>query len=199
MKANRQLPTCPPGPRQTFLDRRCDRGPCRTVRSMRLIVVRHAQPVVNPDIPQESWVLTDAGSRAARRLARNLEEVPEAVVSSPERRAVETAEPITTRFGLVLTVDERLREADRLWIDGDYSALARRWLSGELLEGWEPLDTVAGRWDMAIRGVTSRSHGTVVIVGHGLAMTAWAVHRFDIEPVAFWTALDFPCVREFNV
>jgi hypothetical protein len=40
---------------------------------------------------------------------------------------------------------------------------------------------------------------TVVIVGHGLAMTAWAVHQFGIEPVAFWTALDFPCVREFAV
>jgi broad specificity phosphatase PhoE len=166
---------------------------------MRLIVVRHAQPAVDPDTPQASWALTDGGRAAARRLARNLEEAPDAVVSSPERKAVETAEPITARFGLVLTVDERLREANRPWIDGDYPTLARQWLSGEPLDGWEPWKAVAERWETAILQTTSPGHGTVVIVGHGLAMTAWAVHRFGIEPVAFWTALDFPCVREFAV
>lgn len=166
---------------------------------MRLIVVRHAQPAVDPGTPQESWPLTDAGRRAARRLARSLDDTPDAVVSSPERKAIETAEPIAARFGLTLAVDERLREAARPWIDGDYPALVRKWLAGEPLEGWEPRDKVTERWNMTIGQATNSSQGSVVIVGHGLAMTAWAAHRFGLEPVTFWTALDFPCIREFAV
>jgi broad specificity phosphatase PhoE len=166
---------------------------------MRLIVVRHAQPAVDPETPQGSWPLTDAGRAAARRLAQNLDETPETVVCSPERKAVETAEPIATRFDLALTLDERLREADRPWIDSDYPALARQWLSGEPLDGWEPQKAVTERWDEAIGQATSNSHGTVILVGHGLAMTAWASDRFGIEPVAFWTALDFPCIRQFTI
>lgn len=166
---------------------------------MRLVVVRHAQPAVDPDTPHESWPLTDAGRAAARRLAQDLDETPNIVVSSPERKAAETAEPITTRFDLALTFDERLREADRPWIDGDYPALARQWLSGEPLKGWESRKAVAERWETAIAETTRTSHDTLIVVGHGLAMTAWARHRLGIEPVAFWTALDFPCVRQFTV
>ena len=166
---------------------------------MRLTVVRHAQPAVDPDTPQDTWPLTDAGRRAARRLALNLENAPDAVVSSPERKAIETAEPITARFGLALAVDERLHEAARPWIDGDYPTLARQWLAGEPLDGWELRDNVIERWGDAISQSTTSSQGNVIIVGHGLAITVWAAHRFGIDPNEFWTGLDFPCVREFAI
>lgn len=166
---------------------------------MRLVVVRHAQPAVDPGTPQDTWPLTRAGRRAARRLALSLENAPDAVASSPERKAIETGEPIAARFELALAVDERLRETARPWIDGDYPTLVHRWLAGETLDGWEPRDNVTERWDEAIRQSTTSSQGNVIIVGHGLAMTAWAAHRFGIDPIEFWTGLDFPCVREFAI
>jgi phosphohistidine phosphatase len=55
--------------------------------------------------------LTEKGSRQAERLARHLAGIGyaiDAVVSSPKRRAVQTAQPLATALGLEVAVDPRL-------------------------------------------------------------------------------------------
>jgi phosphohistidine phosphatase len=59
---------------------------------MRLVIVRHAEAA--PGEPDESRALTSQGRAQARKLGRRLREelgVPQAVLSSPLRRARETA------------------------------------------------------------------------------------------------------------
>jgi phosphohistidine phosphatase len=74
---------------------------------VRVILVRHAK--ADPGDPDELRPLTPAGHEAARMLGELLaEREPEAIVSSPLVRAVETAEALADAAGLEVVVDERL-------------------------------------------------------------------------------------------
>jgi phosphohistidine phosphatase len=74
---------------------------------VRVILVRHAK--ADPGEPDELRPLTPAGHEAARMLGELLaEREPDAIVSSPLLRAVETAEALADAAGLEVVVDERL-------------------------------------------------------------------------------------------
>jgi phosphohistidine phosphatase len=74
---------------------------------MRVILVRHAN--ADPGQPDELRPLTASGHEAAHMLGLLLaEREPDAVVSSPLLRAVETAEALADAAGVEVVVDERL-------------------------------------------------------------------------------------------
>ncbi len=74
---------------------------------MHLILVRHAKAA--PGKPDESRSLTESGRQAAALLGELLaERQPDAVVSSPLRRALETATLIAAASGLEPTVASEL-------------------------------------------------------------------------------------------
>ncbi|MGB0384089.1 MAG: histidine phosphatase family protein [Ardenticatenaceae bacterium] len=76
---------------------------------MELILVRHGLPEEGGDPP-----LTPAGVKQAERVARRLaSEGVDHIVSSPMRRAIETAIPLSERVGLEIEIVEALAEADR--------------------------------------------------------------------------------------
>ncbi len=74
---------------------------------MHLILVRHAKAA--PGSPDASRPLTKSGREAAAMLGELLaERRPDAVLTSPLRRALETAEAIASAAGVEPVVDERL-------------------------------------------------------------------------------------------
>lgn len=74
---------------------------------MHLILVRHAK--AEPGEPDAARALTSSGRDAAAMLGEVLaERRPDAIVSSPLRRALETAAAIATAAGLTVEIDERL-------------------------------------------------------------------------------------------
>jgi len=81
---------------------------------MQLLLVRHALPFrtaagegSDPELSEEGW-------QQARRLPDALARFPiTRLVSSPQRRAVQTAEPVAAARDLTVDIDERLAEYDR--------------------------------------------------------------------------------------
>jgi probable phosphoglycerate mutase len=73
-----------------------------------VVLVRHALPLTG--VSGDPGLAPDGREQAARAAAWLRWESPAAVVCSPYRRAVETAEPIATACGVALEVDENLRE-----------------------------------------------------------------------------------------
>jgi phosphohistidine phosphatase len=72
-----------------------------------VILVRHAK--AEPGVPDHERPLTEKGREQAHELGELLgARHPDAVVSSPLRRALETAAPIAEAAGLEVVVDERL-------------------------------------------------------------------------------------------
>jgi broad specificity phosphatase PhoE len=159
-----------------------------------LFVVRHALPDTDPAVAPEHWPLGDESREAARRLACALPRDP-LVLSSDETRAEHTATELVAIRGGRVEMDARLREAHRpsRWY-ADYLERASRYVLGQTYDGWEPHETVARRFDVAVQIALSTRRGRpLVIVSHGLAITLWLQSVGAVPDVgAFWNALTFP-------
>ncbi|MCW2504003.1 MAG: pspA 3 [Actinomycetia bacterium] len=146
------------------------------------VLVRHGASVLSPekrfsgrgDVP-----LSPAGSEQARRVAARLGEREKvaAVVSSPLRRAVRTAEAIAAALDRTVIVEPGLAETDfGEWEGLTFAEVQRGW--PEVLERWladpevappggESFAATAVRVQAALDGLKSGYPGaTVVVVSH---------------------------------
>ena len=81
---------------------------------MQLLLVRHALPLRSAPGEGADPALSDAGAEQARRLPAALARYRIArLISSPQRRAMQTAEPLAHDRGLEIDVDDRFAEYDR--------------------------------------------------------------------------------------
>jgi len=162
---------------------------------MELVLVRHGEPhrvgAGEVDGPADPG-LTERGWQQAERLAAWLATEPvDAVITSPLRRARETAEPLSVALGLTPTLDDGVSE---------YDAAANEYIPIEELraakdERWYA--TIEGRWadvggmDPAefqrrvvpsVEAIVQRSAGKrVVVVSHGGVINVYLAHVLGIE------------------
>lgn len=81
---------------------------------MQLLLIRHALPTRTDHGEGSDPDLADTGWDQARRLPAALTRFPvRRLVSSPQRRAVQTAQPVAEALGLPVDTDPRLAEYDR--------------------------------------------------------------------------------------
>ncbi len=122
--------------------------------------------------------LNDRGREQARELAARLErEGIDTLYASDLRRALETAEIVSTALGMPLRIEERLKEIDvgswqgltRDEVKSRFPDAHRRWLEGEA--PWNEGDTyeaLAARVLPALVELAERhAEGLVVAVTHG--------------------------------
>ncbi|HZP31112.1 MAG TPA: histidine phosphatase family protein [Acidimicrobiia bacterium] len=163
---------------------------------MQLIVIRHAEPH-RVDAPGNGGGAADPGLTArgceqAERLAAWLAvENVDHVVTSPLRRARETAAPLAAAFGLVAEVDDELREYDA----GSDSYIPIEELRAAKSDEWYA--TINGRWDVlgheppsAVRDrvvprfedlIARFPGGTVAVVAHGGVINVYLAHVLGLE------------------
>ncbi|MFP3881890.1 MAG: histidine phosphatase family protein [Actinomycetota bacterium] len=161
----------------------------------RVTFVRHAMPVVDETVPSSQWPLSEEGRLAARGLAALLHlSADDWVLSSAEVKARETAEVLSQH----VDVDPRLGEVKRPWISDNYRRLAETWLQGGPVEGWEAKPSAVDRMASAVTEATQKGDHSVCLVTHGLIMSAYLETVADIEPVTFWSQLQFPDARTLD-
>jgi broad specificity phosphatase PhoE len=81
---------------------------------MQLLLVRHALPLRSEPGEGSDPHLSDEGRAQIARLPEALARFPiSRVVSSPQRRAIQTAEPVAAAHDLALEIDDRFAEYDR--------------------------------------------------------------------------------------
>jgi probable phosphoglycerate mutase len=81
---------------------------------VQLLLIRHALPLRSGPGEGADPELSDVGFEQARRLPKALDRHPIArVLSSPQRRAQQTAAPVADMLGLPVETDDRLAEYDR--------------------------------------------------------------------------------------
>jgi broad specificity phosphatase PhoE len=154
-----------------------------------VLFVRHAQVAIDLDLPASTWPLSAEGRTSADELARRLAPVAR-VLSSPEAKAVATAEPLARHSGLELELDERLREVERANLpDADaHRAAVRDYLDGSPVDGWEDAVSARSRFAAALDGV---DHAAVVT--HATVLSLYLGYDFDA-----WARIALPDVIEWN-
>jgi broad specificity phosphatase PhoE len=81
---------------------------------VQLLLIRHALPLRSEPGQGSDVHLSDAGLEQAQRLPEALKRFPlSRLVSSPQQRSVQTAQPVADALGLTVDIDERLAEYDR--------------------------------------------------------------------------------------
>ena len=81
---------------------------------MQVLLVRHALPLRSEHGQGSDPDLSDEGSAQVTRLPKALARFPiSRVVSSPQRRAIQTAEPVAAARELAVEIDDRFAEYDR--------------------------------------------------------------------------------------
>ena len=81
---------------------------------MQLLLIRHALPLRSEPGQGSDPDLSAEGTEQAKRLPDALARFPITwLVSSPQVRSVQTAQPVADALGLAVEVDERLAEYDR--------------------------------------------------------------------------------------
>lgn len=150
----------------------------------RILLVRHALPVVTPESDRTQWPLTDEGRAAAAALV-----VPDrdwVWWSSDERKAIETAEAM----GHTPMTSPAFREITCPWVGDNKNELTCRYLSGEPLPDWEPAADAVARFTA---GVAAIDGDDIAIVTHGMVATLYTASvQADLDAPAFWSALQFP-------
>jgi len=152
--------------------------------------VRHAQVEIELGRPASTWRLSAAGRASAEELAARIAPVPR-VVSSPEPKAVATAEPLARRSGVELELDERLREVERpanLPDAETHRAAVRAYLGGSPVVGWEDASAARLRFAAALDGIDDAA-----VVTHATVLSLFLAYDFD-----GWARIGLPDVIEWD-
>ena len=167
---------------------------------MRLLLVRHAAVTVRPSAPGPQWHLSPEGRAAAGALADEPYWAElRGIHTSPEPKAVATAQRIAARHGLPIRIEQELREVEnRGWVEEGYEDQVRRYLAGETIDSWGPRDAALRRVRACIDGIVERHQGLEVgVVSHGLVLTLYLTDLLGLDAVAshdLWASMRFPDV-----
>ena len=161
-----------------------------------LILVRHAQPVIDEAAPPPTWRLSAAGREAALVLAGRLAAfAPVAAAASPEPKALETAQIIAGQLGLSVEEDEGFaehqrpdlsfgsREAFEVLMEGFFAEPT------EVFFGGESAEVAHDRFTAALARHVARP---LLVASHGTVLSLYLSRRLRLEPFALWKSLAMP-------
>jgi broad specificity phosphatase PhoE len=166
-----------------------------------LYLVRHAEVLLRGDLPMTSWQLSPTGEQQARDLARSHAwRGLTLIASSPEAKAVATAQPTAEAVGLDLRIEPDLHEVDRgatpLVSRSEYDALVEAHFASpaESVSGWEPAAVARPRVVACIERLTGEASGDVCVVSHGLVLSHYLAHLRGLATPDMneWRAIPLP-------
>lgn len=143
----------------------------------------HPQVKIDPAVPVPDWGLSDIGAARARvAAAANWTSAVARIVSSAERKAIETAEIIAAARGLVVEIRPRTHENDRsatgFLPPPEFERVADEFFARphESVRGWERAADAQSRIVGEVDAAVAMGGGNVLFVGHGGVGTLLQCH-----------------------
>ena len=141
---------------------------------MQIYFVTHAEVAVDPAVPVPEWGLSAAGrARLTHLVAQPWVATLTGVVSSAERKALQTAEVLADVARLPVAVDDELGENDRSATGylppAEFEAVADEFFArpDDSVRGWERAVDAQRRIVAAVGRVAAAATGDVAVVSHG--------------------------------
>ena len=186
-----------------------DPGPCKpplSEQSRIVVLIRHSISEVDADRPASEWPLSEEGIARCQTLASDLRRLlPATLLSSPEIKAVQTAERIGFHLGLGFSVRDGLREHRRTATflpQSEFHDNIRNFFQSQasVVYGSESCHDVAARLESEIRhALSERTDGNIMMVTHGTAMTSFASRHAATDAYSLWKSLDLPAYIALSV
>jgi broad specificity phosphatase PhoE len=166
-----------------------------------LVLVKHAQPVLEADVAARYWRLGAEGEAQARRLARELERFqPFQLVSSHEPKAAQTAALVAHELGVVPSLVAGIEEFDRpplpILASEEHERLNQRIFETPTLAvlGTESLNSAVERFRAGLtRALDALPTGhDLVAITHGTVMAGFIAQTASRDPFQLWKQLRCP-------
>ena len=161
-----------------------------------LILVRHGRPAIDPDTPPPTWSLCPDGREAVAKLALKLAAfAPSAIASSPEPKAVETAEIIAETLGLKVELDAGLHEHKRPALAFGAEEAFRARIAEVFAEPTKPIaggESVAQACERLAKALAEHPARPLVAVTHGTVLSHYVARSLGLDAHDLWRSLHTP-------
>jgi broad specificity phosphatase PhoE len=144
----------------------------------RILYLSHPEVKIDPQAPVPDWEISEKGRRRLRAaIKRGWQGRGWRIITSPERKALQTAETFSNAFGLPLHIHPDMHEVDRSATGyvppAQYEALVRHLFADPETgpQGWESANAARARIRAAFHSVLAEVGGICCLS----AMAGWAV------------------------
>jgi broad specificity phosphatase PhoE len=173
----------------------------------KLILIKHAKPLVDPSKASDLWGLSDEGREQARALATRIAPHNVAImVSSEEPKAAQTAEIVGGELKITVETAPDLHEHDRSNVphmrSGEFISHVELFFRkpAERVLGRESATEALGRFENAIDDVLAkRAEGNIAIVSHGTVIALFIEHHSDRNGFGIWREMSLPSFAVFQL
>ena len=168
----------------------------------RILLVKHAESLLTPEVTAERWRLSDAGRAACGPLAERLRAfAPTLLVSSSEPKAMETAQLVAHALAIPSETGLDLHEHDRsnvrLVPRGAFEQYMAEFFAQphDLIYGRETADEVHTRFRGAVeRACREHPDQRPAIVTHGTVIALLVARANKLDALSFWKRLTMPAI-----
>lgn len=170
------------------------------MQTRQLILVKHAQTLLTPEVTAEGWPLSPAGRAQCLPLAERLAgKQPARVVASTELKAIETGQIIARQLKIPFETALGLHEHDRSNVPlvprERFEEQMRQFFESphEIVYGLESADEAYDRFHIAVVKVL-REHpaGTLALVTHATVMALLLARNNGRAAFELWRGLASP-------
>lgn len=163
----------------------------------RLVLVKHALPVLDDSRPAREWQLGVEGEEQARRLVVTLRQfAPFRLASSTEPKAARTAAIVAAELGIGMTTLDGLREIDRPVVPimprEEHERFNVRLFTAvdEPVIGTESARAALERFAPAVRDLLGQEPAqNVVVVTHGTVIALFVAAHNQVDAFQLWQRL----------
>lgn len=166
----------------------------------KLILVKHALPVIDPEKPAHQWKLSPEGKKRCIPLAMQVSAYcPLRIFSSREPKAIQTARILAGRLGQSFNVVDDLHEHERpnpgLLSPQDFEEKVMSLFTNpeNIAFGKESAAQARARFYKAVTNLISQHPGkTILVVSHGTVISLFIQMVCQVEPFPLWKSLGLP-------
>jgi broad specificity phosphatase PhoE len=165
----------------------------------RLVLVRHAAPVIDPQSPSERWILSPEGAAAAAELGGKLARYePRRILCGDEPKMTGTADALSAVLGIAVMratgLSEHARRTTKFGEKTAFEAAIRSLFErpDEIVYGEESADMTYARFAAAIDAALADERGTLLAVSGGTAISIFLSRRAGVDAFETWKTLKLP-------
>ena len=165
-----------------------------------LLLIKHAQPEIDPGQPARDWPLSDLGRRQSLALAERLRHYDiRSIITSREPKAAETGRIVAASLAVPVREADDLHEHDRsnepYGAPAQFEAAVRNLFAhpSELVYGLETADQAERRFSRAVQSVLDQNPaGSIAVVAHGTVIALFVARAAGWPPFDLWRRLGLP-------
>jgi 2,3-bisphosphoglycerate-dependent phosphoglycerate mutase len=175
----------------------------------KLVLIKHAMPVLSATMPSNEWVLSDEGKEKSRRLTDYLKDYRMTnIYCSTEPKAIETASIAGDMLEKEVIIAEQIHEHERtsnrkIFPIAEFHEKMKQFFQypDVLIFGDETASIAKQRYLKAVQSIlkTEQDGNDIVIISHGTVMTLFASHYNEINQFDLWDSLGLPSIIELSL